>query len=313
MPFIYDFNRIEEKGTVVALGNFDGVHIGHLNVLYQTQALADKLGVKPSALIFKEHPHINKNDATKELLTLKQKDEAFSDAGIENIYLYNFEDVCNMTAEQFVKEILKEKLNAKGVCCGFNYHFGKNASGDAQMLVELCKKYKIEANVCPEVKVENGTVSSSRIRKAIENGNLELANKMLGKVFCYDFVVVDGDKRGRLLGAPTINQYFPESFVVPKNGVYASRCFVDGRYHAAVTNVGIRPSIEGTSKLRSETCIMDFSGDLYGQNIEVGLLQYLRPEKKFESLEKLSEQISIDAKNAKKIFADFEVKHNEEN
>lgn len=141
-------------------------------------------------------------------------------------------------------------------------------------------------------------VSSTRIRAALEQGRPEEANAMLGRPFCYDFTVVGGDRRGRKLGAPTINQFFPSGFVVPKFGVYASKTLVEGRYHPSVTNIGMRPTI-GTQSLRSETYIMDFSGDLYGQNIEVSLLHFLRGEVRFESLDALRAQIAADAQAAR--------------
>ena len=135
-------------------------------------------------------------------------------------------------------------------------------------------------------------------RQALEQGRPEEANAMLGRPFCYDFTVVGGDRRGRKLGAPTINQFFPSGFVVPKFGVYASKTLVEGRYHPSVTNIGMRPTI-GTQSLRSETYIMDFSGDLYGQNIEVSLLHFLRGEVRFESLDALRAQIAADAQAAR--------------
>lgn len=306
MPFIYNFDKKRKEGTVVALGNFDGVHIGHATVLHQTRALARELGVTPSALIFREHPRAHeKGGAPPALLTLPQKEAALRAYGVEDVYLYNFEDVRNLSPEEFVREILIKELGARGVCCGFNYRFGRDASGDAGTLEGLCRRYGLKIYVARRVNMENEAVCSTRIRAAIESGNIELANKMLGRVFSYDFTVVSGDKLGRLIGAPTINQHFPKGFAVPHSGVYASRCLIDGEYRASVTNIGIRPTVD-TKNLRSETCIIGFSGDLYGQNIEVGLIKFLREEKKFGSVGALSEQIQTDIKRAVKAFSDFE-------
>lgn len=306
MPFIYNFEQVEKNGVAVALGNFDGVHIGHKKVLYQTVALAESLNVKPCALVFKQHPPKKGQTAVsgEDIITLEQKGREMASVGIDLVYLYNFSDVCNMTPEAFVKEILVDKMNVKGVCCGFNYRFGHNAAGDVNTLKELCDKYSVKLSVIDRVDIENDTVCSTRIRNAVRAGNIELANKLLGRVFSYDFTVVDGDKRGRTLGAPTINQYFPADFIVPRFGVYAARCFVDGKYHPAVTNIGIRPTIK-TETLRSETWIMDYSGDLYGRKVEVGLLKYLRPEKDFNTLGELSAQIAADAVLARKAFERF--------
>ena len=138
-------------------------------------------------------------------------------------------------------------------------------------------------------------ISSTRIRNALAEGNIEDANAMLGREFSYKFTVVSGDRRGRLIGAPTINQHFPEGFIVP----------IDGKLHAAVTNIGRRPSFT-CDDLRSETCITDFSGDLYGKNVEVKLLRYIRPERVFNSLDSLGDQIAADAQTAKEIFNSIE-------
>ena len=148
-------------------------------------------------------------------------------------------------------------------------------------------------------------ISSTRIRNALAEGNIEDANSMLGREFSYKFTVVSGDRRGRLIGAPTINQHFPEGFIVPKFGVYASAVPIDGELHAAVTNIGRRPSFT-CDDLRSETCITDFSGDLYGKNVEVKLLRYIRPERDFDSLDSLGDQIAADAQTAKEIFNSIE-------
>ena len=294
---------MNEKKYAVALGNFDGLHKGHMTVL--NNALSFKAeGLTPCALLFDIHPkNITKNAAPPMLLTAQHRDDLLKSMGIE-VKRISFESIMGLSAEEFVTEILIKKLHAGAVCCGFNYHFGKGAKADSNTLEKLCQNYKLYCKVADSEEYKGAAVSSTRIRECILNGDIENANAMLGREFSYDFTVVSGDKRGRLIGSPTINQHFPDDFIVPKFGVYASAVIVDNKLYAGVTNVGRRPSFT-CDDLRSETCILDFSGDLYGQNIKVMLIKYLRPEQIFDSLEALGNQISSDADRAAAIFADY--------
>ena len=294
---------MNEKKYAVALGNFDGLHKGHMTVL--NNALSFKAeGLTPCALLFDIHPkNITKNSAPPMLLTAQHRDDLLKSMGIE-VKRISFESIMGLSAEEFVTEILIKKLHAGAVCCGFNYHFGKGAKADSNTLETLCQSYKLYCKVADSEEYKGAAVSSTRIRECILNGDIENANAMLGREFSYDFTVVSGDKRGRLIGSPTINQHFPDDFIVPKFGVYASAVIVDNKLYAGVTNVGRRPSFT-CDDLRSETCILDFSGDLYGQNIKVMLIKYLRPEQIFDSLEALGNQISSDADRAAAIFADY--------
>lgn len=289
-----------ETKTAVALGTFDGLHKGHMAVI--NKAVAQKSnGLLPVILLFSEHPlKVLTGKAPKELFDGRIKEREIKKTGCIP-YTVSFEDIRNMSPEDFVNEILMKKLNAGFISCGFNFRFAKNGNGNTKILSELCKEHKIDLEIAQEVDFGTECISSTRIRNAIENGDTETANKMLGRRFSYDFEVVGGDHRGRVLGFPTINQYFTENFVVPKYGVYASASFVDGKWYPSMTNIGIRPTI-GNSNPRSETCILGFSGNLYGTNTEVALISYLRPEIKFSSLDELSEQMKKDSAAAIRIF-----------
>lgn len=286
--------------NAVALGSFDGLHLGHRAVL--ELALSFKAeGLEPCALVFDKHPlSVIGKGAPPELMTAEHRDKMLENMGI-TVKKISFARIADMSAEEFFDEILIGELHAGAVCCGYNYRFAKSAAADADTLKAMCLTRKIKCAVANETDFEGNAVSSTRIRTALANGDIENANAMLGREFSYDFTVVSGDRRGRLIGAPTINQHFPDGFIVPKFGVYAAAVPIDGVLHAAVTNIGRRPSFT-CDDLRSETCIMDFSGDLYGKNIEVRLLKYLRPERVFNSLDALGEQISADAETAKRIF-----------
>jgi riboflavin kinase/FMN adenylyltransferase len=189
---------------------------------------------------------------------------------------------------------LLKKIGVTALSCGFNYHFGSKAQGNTEKLSALCKKENIELFISDAVEYKNEPVSSTRIRKAIKNGDIEEANAMLGREFSYDFLVVHGDARGRTIDSPTINQFFTEDFIVPEYGVYASYAVIDGEKYSSVTNVGVRPTIEGFSKERSETNIIGFTGDLYDKNISVHLLKKIREEMRFSGLDELKNQIAKD-------------------
>ena len=287
-----------EQGTVLALGNFDGLHIGHMAVINAAKEIAEKHSAVPVALIFTEHPlSVLKGEPPATILADDMRNELLKDMGVE-ICDIDFKSLMNMTPEEFFNKIVIEMMGAKGVCCGFNYSFGKKGEGNAEKLKALCEAKGIEFFMAPETDFEDGPVSSTRIRQCIVDGEIEKANAMLGRPFAYELVVVDGDKRGRTFGTPTINQYLPENFAEPRHGVYMSKTYLDGKTYYSVTNVGVRPTI-GTGLVSSETYILDYSGDLYGRKVRVALFKYLRPERKFESLDDLKNQIKSDAQKVR--------------
>ncbi len=289
------------RKTAVALGNFDGLHKGHLTVI--NEAVMEKHnGLLPCILTFDSHPQKTlRGSAPKKIMTRSLCEKTTAELGCETVRL-SFDEVRNMTPEEFFNEILIKKLKVGFVSCGFNYRFGKNGEGTAETLRKLCENFGIGFKCVGEVLYNGEAVSSTRIRQAIENGDIENANNMLGRYFVYDTEVVHGDRIGKkLLGFPTINQLFPDWHIVPKNGVYASATEVDGKLYPSMTNIGKRPTVNG-EQLRSETCIIGFSGDLYGTHPKVKLIKLIRNEKKFPSLEALSEQLKIDSEKAEKIY-----------
>ncbi len=290
-----------EIKTAVTLGSFDGLHKGHMTVIACAFEMQQEYGLSPLVLLFDRHPMFTlSGKAPDMILQPSLRDEIIAQTGAGRRTVA-FDIVRNMTCREFFEKILIEKLNAGGVCCGWNYRFGRNNEGGIDELRALCEKYGVHLKVSTPVDYMGSPVSSTRIRQAVERGDIPLANAMLGREFRYKQTVVDGQHRGRLIGAPTINQRFDEGFVKPKKGVYASVTVVDGREYPSVTNIGLRPSFENED-FRSETCILGFSGNLYGLEIEVKLLEYLRDEVKFESMDALSAQIHADAEKAEKIF-----------
>ncbi len=290
-----------EKKTAVTLGSFDGLHKGHMTVIACAFEMQQKHGLLPLVLLFDKHPMVAlSGKAPDKVLQSNLRDGIIAATGAEK-RIVPFDLVKDMTCREFFEKILVGKLNAGGVCCGWNYRFGKNNEGGVETLRILCEEYGVKLKVSEPVDYQGSPVSSTRIRQAVEQGDIPLANALLGREFCYKQTVVDGQHRGRLIGAPTINQRFDDGFVKPKKGVYASVTVVDGKEYPSVTNIGLRPSFENED-FRSETCILGFSGNLYGLEIEVKLLEYLRDEVKFDSMDALSAQIHSDAEKAEKIF-----------
>ena len=289
-----------KDGLAVALGTFDGFHSGHKMVIDKARLSVGKSAV----LLFDQHPQkVLFKKSPGELITETQRNKLLKSWSVEPITV-SFSEIMSLSYEEFFYKILVEKLGATALSCGFNYRFGANAKGNPENLRELCEKQGIELFVSDAVLFEGEPVSSTRIRSLIKQGDIESANAMLGREFSYDFLVVHGDARGRTIDSPTINQFFTEDFIVPQYGVYASYSIIDGKKYPSVTNVGIRPTIEGTSKERSETNIIGFEGDLYDKQISVQLLKKIREEMKFSGLDELRAQIARDREVSKKISAE---------
>ena len=285
----------------LALGTFDGLHKGHLQVLETTKEFASQ-GLIPAMLMFDCHPLKAVKGINPPLLITQEDKEKFArEFGVLPIPV-KFQDIRELSPEEFVTEILIKKFNAGAVISGENFHFGKNGEGNQKILCELCEKYGIIYKVAESTMYKGEMISSTRIREALSQGDITSANEMLGRNFSYDFLVVEGNRIGKkIFGFPTINQHFPTGFINLKHGVYASQSTVDGKTYPSVTNFGCHPTIGG-DKVLSETCILGFDGDLYNQKIPVELLDFIRAEKKFNSKEELKAQIDYDSKLAIKIF-----------
>jgi len=279
----------------IALGFFDGVHLGHKAVIES----AAKFSGKKAVLTFSEHPEkVLKNKAPSLLISNEKKLCELEKAGVDAVYLLDFSEIMNMDAKSFVKDILIDTLNAKMLSCGYNYRFGKGGMGDTNLIKEISEKENVEVNVISEILYENREVSSTKIRKLIENGEIILANKMLGRNFGFETIVEHGRRIGSSLGFPTINQKYPEDLVLPKFGVYVSQTLVDGKFYRSITNIGIKPTVKSDYVI-AETNIFDFSKDLYGKKLELELLDFLREERKFESLDELRKTIADDCEKAR--------------
>lgn len=291
----------KQQGTAVALGYFDGIHIGHKAVLEKALEKAKEKELIPAVMLFDIHPRKLLTGKVPPVLVSEERKRILLEKMGFKVVDFDFHKSINYTPAEFEEKILIGQLGARTVVCGFDYHYGKGGKGSPEGLKEALAKKNIEVISLEPVYLGEEAVSSTRIRQLISEGKIEKANEMLGDYFTYDFTVEKGDGLGHKMGFPTINQYFPEEFVVPKYGVYASRVRIDQRAYSAVTNIGIRPTVNGKT-MRSETCIFGFSGDLYGKRVEVSLIEFLREEKKFGSLDELKEAVDNDIKKAKEIY-----------
>ncbi len=292
------------SGSSVALGFFDGVHAGHKSVINTAVKMAGNSFV-PSVFTFTISDSIPKSKSGFfSIMTEEQKKNKLYSLGIRHIECPDFKDFSGMSGRKFFETFLLNRMNAKAVCCGEDFRFGKNAECSVNELRELCCEYSVDFRMVDKVNVDGAPVSSTRIRSAVKSGNMELARRLLDDIFTIDFEVIAGKQLGRTMNAPTINQAFDGGFLIPEFGVYATVSNVDNVYYPSVTNVGLKPTI-GSDRVLSETYIIGFSGDLYGRHIPVGFIKKIRGEKKFDGISSLQRQIHSDIRNAEEISGDF--------
>lgn len=283
--------------TAVAVGFFDGVHLGHRRVLDTViQLKAEGLSSAVFSYTVEEHiPQAKVGFSYLRTATLKQK--YLEALGVDFLMMPPFDSFCSLSAEEFARDILHGRMQARVVCCGSDLRYGKHAAADAKQLQADGKRFGFEVRIVEPVCVGRQKVSSSRIREYIRQGAVDKANELLDRPFAFDFEVVRGNQLGRTIDSPTINQVLPERFIIPKFGVYASVAVVHGKLYPAVTNVGVKPTI-GSDKILAETHIIGFEDDLYGQHVEVRLLKFTRPEQKFPGVPQLKAQIAKDTQNS---------------
>ena len=280
-----------------ALGSFDGLHLGHRQVIGHTFS---SHGLLPAVVTFRENPSVFlRPEPVPMLTTNRQKLELLKETGVDTVYLLPFEQVQDLEPEEFI-QMLYQVCGVRKICCGFNFRFGKKGRGDTELLYRLCRELGMELSVSQPVTVDGEPVSSTRVRRCLEQGDVREAGQLLGRPFGYDFEVTHGRQQGRTWGTPTINQPFPKGYVLPKFGVYASLVHIDGKRYYGVTNIGVKPTV-GSDCALSETWIPEFSGDLYGKQVPVDLLDFIRPERKFENLDELKNEILENGELARKI------------
>jgi len=299
MEIIDAMNKSEKRyATAVALGNFDGIHVGHQHLLNDNIKKAKYNNLIPSVLIFRNHTKTilkDKNNSEIDIITTyEQKMKILEKLGIEIAYVMDFdENLMRLSPDMFINDIVLGRLNARLITVGFDYRFGYKAKGNSEYLKEYGKKNGFEVNIIDPIYVDNEIVSSTSIRNLIKNGDIKKANRLLGRNFSLIGTVVRGSSRGRKLGFPTANIHLSDRYVIPKTGVYKTCTIINNNRFMSLTNIGYNPTF-GEEKLKIETHILDFLEDIYGQTIEIEFMEYIRDDIKFSKAEELIEQMHRD-------------------
>lgn len=287
--------------AVVTIGIFDGVHRGHQKLLRRTEELARESGATSVAYTFSDLPQGEDSESSGELIFPLRRREEFLHCFVDTVHVENFSEVSDLSPAQFVDRILREKMSASAVVVGSDWRFGKGRKGDIELLEELSDgEFAVE--VVQQFRIDGKPVSSSWIRKELRNGNIETAAKLLGRKHSLYGQVVRGSQIGRELGYPTANISIDPEILVPRKGVYAVIAEVNQLKIRGLLYIGNRPTLD-KQELRIEVYLMDdFTSEIYGQEVTVHLLKYLRDEKNFESEEKLRRAISDDVREAKQVI-----------
>ena len=287
---------------IFALGFFDGVHLGHQALLAECVRLAKDMAVETAAITFERHPQsLFRADPPPLISTLADRFRLLLRYGIKHVYPFPVTaQVMGQPWQDFLEELLQ--WGAVGFVCGDDFRFGRGGAGNAQTLRDFCRERNMPCVIIPEQTLDGVRISSSYIRRQIETGDMATAVRFLGHGHTLTGTVVTGRKLGHKLGFPTANIELPEDVIVPRHGVYACRAYVGEKSYMAVCNVGSRPTVEG-HQVRTESWLLDFVGDLYGQAVTLEFLYFLRPEQRFESLDALKKAVLNDAENTRRFFA----------
>ena len=288
--------------TVLCLGNFDGVHRAHCELLSQTKTWqsASFPNAELAVFCFRQYPSDAFGRGITHLCSPDERLDYFAECGVEYAILAEFEELRGLSPNDYLSEILKTECHAVGVACGFNHRFGRGGAGTPDLL-RAC--FGEDAVLCLPAVLDGGeAISSTRIRALIAEGRADRAAELLGRPYRLTAPVLHGKALGRSIGAPTVNQNFPYGMAIPALGVYATTCEIDGKKYVGVSNVGKRPSVDDGEQINCETYLVDFSGDLYGRILTLEFHSFIRPEKRFEDLSELGATIKQDGEYAKRLL-----------
>lgn len=295
------FNSIQSfksgKRTVVTIGTFDGVHQGHKKILNQLCQSAEQLNCESLVLTFSSHPRLvlQEGSEMKLLNTVEEKINLLENSGIDNLVIHHFDkEFSRMTAEEFVKDVLVACFKVKKIIIGYDHRFGRNRTATIEDLIEFGKKYGFEVEQISVKEINDVSISSTKIRNALSEGNVELANKYLGYEYCISGIIVRGKQLGRTIGFPTANIKIEDSYkLIPLKGAYVAKCELNGTPVQGMLNIGTNPTVSGT-KQSIEVHFLNFNEDIYDKKITVSLLKRIRSEQKFDSIESLKAQLNLD-------------------
>ena len=297
---------MDNRKHVLALGFFDGVHRGHSALMERAVEIADEKGLLPTVVTFDTHPMTMVTHHAVPLINSEEDRAGLirSIFGIDDVVFLHFDEATmHMSWDAFIDSIVRN-FNAAHLICGHDYSFGYRGEGTPELLSRYCAEHGLGCDVIPPVTRDGIRISSTCIRELILNGEMEKACEYLGHAHVLTDVVRVGHRLGRTIDAPTINMHFRDGIIVPKHGVYATEvCLDDGSVHFGVTNVGLRPTVDTSELITAETHILDYGGNLYGKQVRVRFYKFMRPEKKFGSVEELKAQIHADAEATRVYFA----------
>ena len=307
MKVIKDISEIERNDeTVLTIGTFDGVHKGHQEIIKKVVKISKEDSLRSLIITFYPHPRkvINPNSNISLLTTQEEQIDLLRQLGVDNLLKINFtKEFSEITSYQFIKEYIVKRIGVKKIVIGHDHHFGKSREGNVDFLKSVSTEFGFDVVEVPPFEMDSVLVSSSVIRKELQNGNILLVNKMLGRNYFFIGNVVNGDGRGRKLGYPTANiKLEDEDKALPMLGIYAVFIFIDGLKFNGLLSVGKRPTFYNDGKIIPEVYIYDFQDNIYGKKVKVEILERIRGEEKFNSPEELINQMNLDKQNGLKIF-----------
>ncbi len=310
----FSINKTEislKNPTAITIGTFDGVHIGHQKIIERLVDAAKQRNLESTILTFFPHPRmvLQQNVDLKLINTIAERIEILKNSGIDNLIVYPFsKEFSRLHAQEYIEKILKGKLNAKRVIIGYDHHFGKNRTADIEDLKKFGEKYDFEVEEISKQDIDDVSVSSTKIRKALKNGNIEKANRYLGKPFMLTGEVVKGRQLGKKLGYPTANLFIEEKYkLIPKQGVYIVKSKIEEKEYFGMMNIGTNPTVGGMEQT-IETFFFDLDADLYGKTLQIHLLKRIRDEKKFANTTELITAMKEDEIFTKKYLQKFKMK-----
>lgn len=307
MEIYHSLERIQKlKNAVVTSGTFDGVHIGHQKILARLNETSQSNDGESVVLTFWPHPRMVVSENTQSLHLLSTIDEKIAlleSLKIEHLVIIPFtRSFSELSSVEFIQQILVDKIGTKKLIIGYDHRFGKNREGSFEFLKNNCAQFGFEVEEIPRQDIEDMAISSTRIRKNLLTGNISEANGLLGRNYGMSGIVVKGKQLGRTIGFPTANiQVSEEHKLIPENGVYIINAFYGGNQFNGMLNIGVRPTVDGLTRT-IEANLFDFDKEIYGEELKVELLEYLRPEQKFDGLQQLVKQIEIDKLRSIKYF-----------
>jgi len=298
---IKDFAE-KDRCTILTIGTFDGVHLGHQKIIQRLNRIKAEENGKTAILTFFPHPRrvLNRGNEIKMLTTIDEKIDLLDKLGLDFLIIEPFtKEFSDLPAREFVKDLLVDQLKIKILVIGYDHQFGKNREGDYEQMKEFGEEFGFRLEKIPVHDFENVAISSTKIRKALENGNIEKANQYLGYEYFLTGEVIKGQGLGKKMSYPTINIHISEDYkLIPKTGVYTVKTRIGKKTVFGIMNIGFRPTVDGKYQT-IEVHLLDFNADLYGENIRIRMLKRIREEKKFESLEALTKQIRKDEETAR--------------